>query len=96
MQQVKAPWEGVALICRKCSRKLDGGFGKKGRQPLAKVLRQALKDSGRRRALRVVAVDCLGLCPRQAVTVVGSAAPGQVLVVPAGASADEVVTALLG
>ncbi len=94
IQQVDAPWQGVALVCKKCSRKLDGGFGKKGREPLSKVLRQGLKDAGHRRALRVIAVDCLGLCPKQAVSVIGSAAPGTVLVVPKGATATEILTAL--
>ena len=96
MERVKAPWEGVALVCRKCGKKLGGGFGKKGRQDLSKVLRATLKESGRRRALRVMAVDCMGLCPKNAVCAVGPGAPGHVVVVPAGADAGAVIEALLG
>lgn len=95
LERVKAPWDGVALVCRKCGKKLRGGFGKKGKQDLSKVLREWLKESGQRRALRVVAVDCLGLCPKNAVSVVGPGAPGHVVVVPAGADAGAVAEALL-
>lgn len=94
MERVKAPWEGVALVCRKCGKRLGGGFGKKGKQDLSKVLRTSLKESGRRRALRVVGVDCLGLCPKNAVCVVGPGMPGHVVVVPAGADAAAVIEAL--
>ena len=95
MTPVKAPWDGVALVCRKCSKKLGGGFGPKGKEPLAKALRSALKNTGHRRALRVLPVECLGLCPKRAVTVVGSKAPGHVLAVAAGANIDELVQALV-
>ncbi len=95
LQATKAPWNGVALVCRKCSKKLGGGFGPDGSQKLAKALRSALKSEGRRRALRIVDVGCLGLCPKRAVTVVGPAAPGHVLAVPARADASEVLRALI-
>ena len=95
MTPVKAPWDGVAMVCRKCSKKLGGGFGPNGDEKLAKALRAALKASGRRRALRVVPVDCLGLCPKRAVTVAGSGAPGHVFAVPEGADVEEVVRALV-
>lgn len=95
LEPVAAPWQGVALVCRKCSRKLKGGFGRKGKQDLAKVLRDTLKEAGRRRALRVIEVDCLGLCPKRAVTVIGPATPGQVLAVPEGTEAAEVLSALI-
>ena len=95
LEPIPAPWDGVVLVCRKCSKKLDGGFGPKGRQPLAKALRDGLKAMGRRRALRVVEVGCLSLCPKGAVTVVGPAQPGAVLVVPKRMEAREVLAALL-
>jgi predicted metal-binding protein len=81
---VPAPWRDVAMLCGKCSRKLNGGFGKKGKHDLADVLKSALKRSGRRRALRVLEVGCLGLCPKRAVTVVTTAQPDQVLAISAG------------
>ena len=96
IKPVKAPWDGVALICKKCGKKLGGGFGAKGGEALSKALRAELKATGRRRALRVVSVGCLGLCPKRAVSVVASCAPGHVLSVPAGTDMGEVVQALLG
>ena len=95
IEAVKAPWDGVALVCRKCSKKLDGGFGPNGDLPLAKALRSGLKEQGRRRALRVVPVACLGLCPKRAVTVVGPGAPGHVMAVRAGTDVREVLTVLV-
>lgn len=81
-------------MCRKCSKKLGGGFGPKGKQPLAKALRAGLKEAGRRRAARVVEVGCLSLCPKGAVTIVGPAHPGAVLAVPGGTEAAAVIRAL--
>jgi len=46
------PWQDVVLVCRKCSRKLDGGFGKDGDATLRAALKQALRGTGRRRKLR--------------------------------------------
>lgn len=93
MEQLAAPWEGVALVCRKCSRKLAGGFGLKGKHKLAKVLREALRAAGRRRALRVMEVGCLGLCPKRAVTV--ACEGGRLFSVSAGTNAGVVAAALL-
>ena len=84
----------MVLVCGKCSRKLDGGFGKKGKHGLKDVLRDALKEAGRRRELRVVEVGCLGLCPKRAVTAVSTARPGEVLVVPQGTDAASLLSAL--
>ena len=95
LEPIPAPWDGVVLVCRKCSKKLDGGFGPKGRQPLAKALRDGLKAMGRRRALRVVEGGCLSLCPKAAVTIVGPAQPGAVLVVPKRMQVGDVLGALL-
>ncbi len=94
LEAIPAPWQGVALVCGKCSRKLKGGFGRKGKHELKSVLRDALKAAGRRRELRIIEVGCLGLCPKRAVTVVGPFQPGQVLAVPEGADPDLVLAAL--
>ena len=91
----KAPWREVAMVCGKCSRKLRGGFGKKGRHGLADALRDELKAAGRRREVRVVEVGCLKLCPKRAVTVVSSARPGEVLAVPGGADPAQVLARLI-
>ncbi len=89
-----APWRDLVLLCSKCSRKLDGGFGNKGKHDLKDVLKDALKAAGRRRELRVVEVDCLGLCPKRAVTAISTARPGEMLVVPQGADAAGVLSVL--
>ena len=94
LRPIPAPWDGVALVCKKCSRKLGGGFGRKGKQDLSKVLRATLKETGRRRALRVIEVGCLNLCPKRAVTVIGPALPGQVLAVPEGTDPAAVLAAI--
>ncbi|WP_419731094.1 hypothetical protein [Lichenicola sp.] len=78
------PWRDLLLVCRKCSRKLDGGFGEKNKHALPDAMKQVLRDLGRRRDVRILEVGCLGLCPKDAVTVMHGAAPGEMLVVPEG------------
>lgn len=88
-------WQGSVLVCGKCSKKLDGGFGERGRTPLVKLLRQALGVKKGRKAERgVVEVKCLGVCPKNAVVMVDGSRPDRWMLVPAGASADEVVATL--
>lgn len=73
---VKANWETAILVCAKCSKRLDGGFGKKGKQRLAQALKTYLGVKRFRKArVGVVEVKCLGVCPRGAVTVVNAADP---------------------
>ena len=92
---VRAGWSGAILVCRKCSKRLDGGFGPKRKQSLAKALRKrfALRK-GRKAPFGVVEVQCLGVCPRGAVTVVDTAAPDRWRIVPAGADLDRVAEEL--
>ncbi|MES3081610.1 (2Fe-2S) ferredoxin domain-containing protein [Sphingomonas faeni] len=88
-------WQGSVLVCGKCSKKLDGGFGEKGRTSLVKLLRQALGVKKGRKADRgVVEVKCLGVCPKNAVVMVDGARPDRWMLVPAGADVDEVVATL--
>ncbi|TXC70802.1 (2Fe-2S) ferredoxin domain-containing protein [Sphingomonas ginsenosidivorax] len=95
IRPVRAGWAGAVLVCGKCSKKLDGGFGKGGRVSLAKALRKDLGlKKGRKAALGVVETKCLGVCPKNAVMVVDSAQPDRWLVVPAGADLDEVEAAV--
>lgn len=85
LKVVPAGWSNAVLICRKCTKKLGGGFGPNGRTPLAKALRRELDvRKGRKGAIGIMEVKCLGLCPGGAVTVVNGAAPGEWLVVRAG------------
>ena len=88
-------WRGSVLVCGKCSKKLDGGFGEKGRTPLVKLLRQALGvKKGRKAGRGVVEVKCLGVCPKNAVVMVDGARPERWMLVPAGADVSEVVASL--
>ena len=91
-----APWGSVVLVCRKCSRKLGGGFGKKGKHTLADALEDALDGTGRGREVLVVETECLDICPKRAVTVLRADRPGEILVVPAGADPEAVLARLLG
>jgi len=88
------PWEDVVLVCRKCSRKLDGGFGKDGAATLRSELKLALHEAGRRRQVRVVETGCFSVCPKRAISVMQGSRPGEVLVVPAGTEATEVLRRL--
>jgi len=90
-RRVRSNWANAVLVCAKCSKKLDGGFGKKRREPLGKALRRHLQlKKGRKAAAGVVDVKCLGVCPRGAVTVINGAASREWLIVPAGADLDAV------
>ena len=92
---VHSNWSSAVLVCAKCSKKLDGGFGPKGKAPLAKALRKHLKlKKGRKAGVGIVEVKCLGVCPRGAVTVVNGSASREWLLVPAGADLEEVAAAL--
>jgi predicted metal-binding protein len=73
----KTKWRDVVLVCRKCTKKVRGGFGAKGRQSLRNALREELNlPKGRRSPIAVVEVGCFGICPKKAVTVFSSAHPG--------------------
>ena len=93
---IPAPWGSVVLVCRKCSRKLDGGFGKKGKHALADALEDALDGAGRGREVLVAETDCLDICPKRAVAVLRADRPGEVLTVPAGADPEAVLARLMG
>ena len=56
-KSAKTEWRDVVLVCRKCSKKLDGGFGPGGDLTLKKALRKYLHlktgKKGRKGALTV-------------------------------------------
>lgn len=81
-------WRDTAFLCRKCSRKLDGGFGPQGSQSLRRALREALRLRGRRGEMGLIEVGCLGICPKGAVTMGLASAPGELLVVARGTDAN--------
>jgi len=92
---VRSNWQNAVLVCRKCSKKLDGGFGKGGEERLAKALRRHLSlKKGRKAAAGIIEVNCLGVCPSGAITVVNGAASRDWLLVRPGADLDQLAAAL--
>ena len=83
------PWNTVILVCGKCSRKLDGGYGPKGKTTLRAALKQELKDQGYRRSVRVVETKCFGICPKSAVITLNATAPTRLLTIPRGTATGE-------
>jgi predicted metal-binding protein len=96
IKRVKAEWTEVVLVCRKCSKKLKGGFGDHGDQKLAKALRKAVGEEGKGRKARmsVIEVGCLDVCPKGAVVALRASAPKDWAVVPRGTAIDAVVERL--
>jgi hypothetical protein len=92
---VRAQWRGAILICGKCSRKVDGGFGDKGTTPLAKALRREPGfGKGRKATTGVVETRCLGICPRRAVVLVDTRVPGRWRLVAPGSDVAVLARAL--
>lgn len=86
LKTVRSNWSDTILVCAKCSKKLGGGFGPRGKTPLAKALRKSLGlKKGRKGSAGIVEVKCLGVCPRGAVTVVNGARSREWLIVAEGA-----------
>jgi hypothetical protein len=79
-------------ICGKCGKKLGGGFGADGDKPLTKLLRKAAGARGKRSAVRIMTTACLDICPKNAVAMVDSHAPGTVLIVARHAPVSRVCT----
>ena len=97
-KRARSDWTEVVLVCRKCSRKLDGGFGEDGDQRLAKTLRKGLNPKGggkgRKAGVAVIEVGCFDICPKNAVVAVRASNPGDWVVVPRGASTAAVTRRL--
>lgn len=88
-RELASRWSGAILVCAKCSKKLDGGFGPKRKTRLAKALRKRFGlKKGRKAPFGVIEVGCLGVCPRDAVTLVDTSAPDRWRIVPAGADIE--------
>ncbi|HEX8471493.1 MAG TPA: hypothetical protein VF633_10300 [Brevundimonas sp.] len=97
VQITKTQWKDVVLVCKKCSKKLDGGFGPDGDQSLKKALKRYLKPpksanvgKGRKAELVIKQTDCFDICPKNAVIAVNAANPKALLIVPVGADLLEV------
>ena len=95
IESVATPWLDLIVVCGKCSKKLDGGFGDDGEDSLARALKHELRASGRRRTVRVLESKCLGLCPKGAVTVLPGRNPGAMLTIAAGVAASTVLETII-
>jgi predicted metal-binding protein len=89
------PWKTIVLVCGKCARKLDGGFGPKGNDTLRAAMRMELSERGLRRQVRIIETRCMGVCPKKAVTALNASAPGTILTVPRKTPVAEALTLLL-
>ena len=94
IRRVRARWTGTVLVCAKCEKKLGGGFGEGGREPLSKLLKRLAGGKGPKARFGVVSSKCLKLCPKRAVAVVDAARPRDWLVVAPGTSVAEVAAEL--
>ena len=93
IQTSKTKWRDVVLVCKKCQKKLDGGFGPNGDKSLKKALKTYLKPGdakGRKAELAVIETACFDVCPKNAVVCVNAAEPKALLIVPVGADLFEV------
>lgn len=102
MKRVAAEWTDIVLVCRKCAKKLKGGFGPDGDDNLIKALRaEAARDGGRagkpkRRGTRIAVLeaDCLDICPKNAAIVINARKPDVWRIVPSGADTAQVLSQL--
>ena len=95
IRRIVTPATTLVAICGKCGKKLGGGFGARGVQPLGKALRKALDlPAPKRSRIRIVATGCLKLCPKGGVAVIQGSDPGAILVIPAEMPVLDVADAL--
>ncbi len=95
MKTIPAQWKTTILVCRKCSKRAGGGFGKDGHQSLAKALRaKGNGKKGRKASAGIVDIGCQKVCPKNAIVVVDTATPRQWLIVPTGTDIDVVAERL--
>lgn len=89
LNRVSSNWGSAVLICKKCTKKVDGGFGDKGKTSLAKLLKKEI-GRGRKAPMGVIEVKCLGICPKNAVTVIDTRRPREWMVIRAGTPVAQV------
>jgi predicted metal-binding protein len=99
IKRVGAGWAELVLVCRRCSKRLGGGFGPDGKQRLAKALRReiglaAKGKKARRQHVGVIEVGCLDVCPKGAVVAIRAAQPDRWLVIPRRTPVGEVAERL--
>jgi predicted metal-binding protein len=92
---VRSNWRTTVLVCRKCSKKVGGGFGPKRKTSLAKALKAELGGGkGRKASVGIIETKCLGVCPKNAVTVVDGRHSDLWLLIRPGTPVAEVAESL--
>ncbi|PZO88452.1 MAG: hypothetical protein DI623_12600 [Sphingomonas sanxanigenens] len=92
---VRSNWQAALLVCGKCSKKLGGGFGPKGKTSLAKALKKETGGGkGRKARVGVIETKCLGVCPKHAVTMVDTRRGRDWILVREGADVGDLVREL--
>ena len=92
IRRISRRWRDSILVCRKCSKKISGGFGPKGKTRLDKALREELGiGKGKRAELGVMLVGCFDICPKNAVIVARGTTPETLYSIRQGTPIAEVV-----
>lgn len=82
-------------MCGKCSKKIGGGFGRKGKVKLDKYLRSELDlAKGKQASVHFATTSCFKVCPKKAVTVACGSKPGTLHVIPEGMDAGDIAATL--
>ncbi len=90
MRTVKADWQAAILVCSKCTRRIGGGFGEKGRTPLIKALRKlGNRKKGRKASAGLIETGCLKICPKNGVVAINGARPRDWLIIDRGTDPAE-------
>jgi predicted metal-binding protein len=90
VEQHATPWKTIILTCGKCARKMDGGYGPKGKDTLRTALNVAMRDAGRRREIHIIETRCMGICPR-ATTMPDTSNPDAIMTVHRGMAIEAVM-----
>jgi len=95
VRKIATRWQDCLMICRKCSKKISGGFGPKGKTRLDKALKAALVEGkGRKANLAIMQVGCFDICPKNAVIVARGRTPETLYSVRSGTPVEDVAHAL--
>lgn len=72
-ERLQPGWRGVVLVCSECEGRDDGPHGLRAKEVRKQLKMQPRDGAGK---LKVVTTDCLGPCPRKAMTLIVSGAAG--------------------
>lgn len=85
IRRVKSKQDAVLLVCSKCFKKAGA------KDYLTKPLKRAVKPLG----YKLVKTRCLGVCPKNAITMNDSRRPREWLIVKPDTPADEIAVSLV-